>query len=143
MRSGPTALAALAAALLLAPPAAAAEDFKVIVHPQNPAAEIGREELSRLFLKRTTRWPDGTPAEPVDSADEPLRARFAEAVHGKRLAAVRAYWNQQIFSGREVPPLERAGDAEVVAWVREHRGAVGYVSPAADVAGVKILSLKK
>ena len=136
--------AVLAACLCLAAaPPAGAEEFKVVVHPDNPAAEVGREELSRLFLKRTTRWPDGTPAEPVDSADEPLRARFAEAVHGKRLAAVRAFWNQQIFSGRDVPPPERATDAEVVAFVRSHRGGVGYVAASADVAGVKALPVRR
>jgi hypothetical protein len=136
--------AALAACLCLAAAlSAGAEEFKVVVHPDNPATEVGREELSRLLLKRAFRWSDGTPAEPVDSADEALRARFAEAVHGKRLAAVRAYWNQQIFSGRDVPPPERATDAEVVAYVRAHRGGVGYVAAGADTSGVKALPVRK
>jgi hypothetical protein len=143
MRPLAAALAALATALLLAAPAALAEDFKVVVHPDNPAAEIDRQALSRLFLKRTLRWPDGTPAEPVEPAAEPLRARFADAVHGKRLAAVRAWWNQQIFSGRDVPPLEKQGDAEVVAWVRAHRGGVGSVGAGADTAGTKVLPVVK
>jgi hypothetical protein len=135
------ALAALAALLLTR--SAVAEDFKVIVHPQNPAAEIGREELSRLFLKRALRWPDGEAAEPVEPPDDAVRTRFAEQVHGKRLASVRAFWNQQIFSGRDVPPLERSTDAEVVAWVKAHRGAVGYVTAGADVVGVKVLAVTK
>jgi len=134
--------ALLAAALLLAGSPALAQDYQVVVHPQNPAAEVAREELSRLFLKRTQRWPDATPVDPVEPADEGLRARFAEVVHGKRLASLRAWWNQQIFAGREVPPLEKASDAEVVAFVRAHRGAVGYVAAGADLTGVKVLAVR-
>jgi hypothetical protein len=128
----------LAAALLLAAALPArAEDFKVVVHPENPAVELDPAALSQLFLRRTVRWPDGTRVEPVEPASEALQARFAADVHGKRLAAVKAFWNQQIFSGRDVPPVEKTSDAEVVAWVRAHRGGVGYVSAGADVTGVR------
>ena len=135
----------LAAALLLAGPAAAdgLKDLKVVVHPGNPATELDRDALSRLFLKKTLRWPDGVAVQPVEPATSTLRAAFAEQVHGKSLNAVRSYWTQLIFSGRDVPPLERAGDAEVVAFVRATRGAIGYVSASADVTGVKVLPLRR
>ncbi len=134
----------LAAALLLAGPAAAAEprEFKVVVHPANPAAELDRDALSRLFLKKALRWPDGVAVQPVEPADPAVRAAFAEQVHRRSLNAVRSYWTQLIFSGRDVPPLERAGDAEVVAYVRATRGAVGYVSAGAEAAGVKVLPVR-
>jgi hypothetical protein len=55
--------------------------------------------------------------------------------------AVRTYWNQLIFSGRELPPAERRGDAAVVAFVRDTPGGVGYVSTGAEVAGVKVVAV--
>lgn len=134
-------LAALAALLLAAAPAAA-EDFKVVVHPDNPATEVAVGQLSRLFLKKTLRWEDGTAAQPVEPTSVRLRERFALAVHDKSLNAVKAYWNQIIFSGRDVPPLEKAGDGEVLAYVRANRGAVGYVAPGADTTGVKVLPVR-
>jgi ABC-type phosphate transport system substrate-binding protein len=118
---------------------AAAADFKVVVHPDNPLGELTTTELSRLFLKKTLRWPEGRPVQPVEPGTPRLRERFAQAVHGKSLDAVKAYWNQLIFSGRDVPPLEKADDAGVLAYVRANPGAVGYVSPGADTAGVKVL----
>ena len=59
---------------------------------------------------------------------------------GRSVSAVRAYWQQQIFSGRNVPPVERPSDAEVLTFVKEHPNAIGYVSastPAID--GTKTL----
>jgi ABC-type phosphate transport system substrate-binding protein len=132
----------LAAALLVAAlPARAVDGLQVIVHPDVPVATLTRAELSDLFLKKTTRWPDGRAAVPVEPADKALRSRFAEAVHRRSAMAVRTYWNQLIFSGRELPPAEKRGDAAVAAFVRDTPGSVGYVSAAADVAGVKVVTV--
>jgi ABC-type phosphate transport system substrate-binding protein len=142
----PRPLALAVAAALAALPGAApavADDFKVVVHPDNPASELDREALSRLFLKKSLRWPDGVAVEPVEPSALRLREAFAGQIHRKRLGAVRSYWTQVIFSGRDVPPLERAGDAEVLAYVRATRGAVGYVSASADAAGVKVLTVRR
>lgn len=136
----PLLLAALAALALAAAPApAAADDFKVVVHPDNPMGHVAAADLSRLLLKKTLRWPDGRPVQPVEPASQKLREKFAQAIHGKSLNAVKSYWNQLIFSGRDVPPLERPDDAAVVAFVRAEPGAIGYVAPGADTAGVKVL----
>jgi len=126
-----------------AAPAAAGDDFKVVVHADNPASEVGVAALSRLFLKKTLRWEDGTAVQPVVPASPRLQEHFALSVHEKSLNAVKSYWNQAIFSGRDVPPLEKASDAEVLAYVRANRGAVGYVSAVADPAGLKVLPVRR
>ena len=56
-------------------------------------------------------------------------------------AAVKSYWNQQIFSGRDVPPVEKKSDAEVLTFVRSTPGAIGYVSDAAAVDGVRVVTV--
>lgn len=132
--------------LLAALPAAAAPEgdgFRVVVHPSNKAAQaLKRAELSQLFLKKATRWPDGRRVLPVEPADAELREKFAKRVHGKSAMAVKSYWNQQIFAGREVPPPEKRSDAEVTAYVRENPEAIGYVASGADVAGLTVVSPK-
>ncbi len=133
---------AAALALAAAAPAAAEDGFKVIVHPSNTADAIPRAELSRLFFRKIARWPSGAGVLPVEPADARLRERFAERVHGRSLNAVKAYFNQLVFSGRGVPPLERTGDDEIVAYVRQNPGAIGYVSPGAGTAGAKVLAVK-
>ncbi len=132
-------LLALAAAL----PAAAEEPFKLVVHPGNPATSLPRAEVSLLFLKKVTRWPDGKVVQPVEPADERLHERFCREVHGKSPAAVQSYWNQLIFSGREVPPLEKATAEEVLAYVRANPGAIGVVPAGEATPGVKVLALKE
>jgi ABC-type phosphate transport system substrate-binding protein len=132
-------------ALLAAGPAAAEEPgFQVIVHPSNAVQSLTKYELSSLFLKKATSWPGGAavqPVEPPEGAD--ARDRFAAQVLGKSPGAVKSYWNKLIFAGREVPPVEKRSDKEVIAFVRATPGAVGYVSVGAPLAGVKPVKLLK
>jgi hypothetical protein len=56
--------------------------------------------------------------------------------------AVRAYWQQLIFSGRGVPPVELESDEAVVAFVLKYPGAVGYVSGATNIGNAKALRVE-
>ena len=127
-----------------APPSARrAAGFAVVVHAANPAAALPREQVARLFMRKLRRWPGGGPAEPVDLAPgAPARDAFTRAVLGKSVGTVRAYWQQRIFSGAEVPPPEKPDDDAVLAYVRAHPAAVAYVSDAAALpAGVRELAV--
>jgi ABC-type phosphate transport system substrate-binding protein len=134
-------LAALAAGSARgAEPARGSEPhFLVVAHPSVTVGELPRDQLSRLFLKKDTQWPDGATVLPVEPLHPGLREAFARQVHQRSAAAIAAYWNALIFAGRELPPLEKAGDADVLAYVRATPGAIGYVSAGADTAGVRIV----
>jgi hypothetical protein len=114
--------------------------FKIVEHAELRAARLPRSFLVEAFLKKVTRWPDGTPLHPVDlSIGSTVRRRFVERVLGRSIPAIRSYWQQVIFSGRGLPPLEVSGDADVLRYVRRNRGAIGYVSAGAPVEGVRVV----
>lgn len=139
---GSTLLLGLVLAAAVPRPSAPAElPFKVIVHPDVLTARVDRATLSALFLKRSVRWSDGLPAQPVDqSARAPVREAFSQAVHGQPVAAVLRFWSRQISEGRGVPPPVKQTDAEVVEHVASKRGGVGYVAPGAHLPGtVRVL----
>lgn len=121
--------------------------FQVIVHTSNPHSGLTKKEISKLFLKKLTQWEKTNEhVYPVDLLeDSPVRKRFSKEIHGKQVAAIKAYWQQQIFSGREVPPLEKASDKEVLKYVGEKTGAIGYVSKSTDISpyDVKVIEIMK
>lgn len=140
-----TGLCVLFLALLMAlRPAGAAEEFVVIVNAANPVTSVTNGQLSSLFLKKLTQWGGGLPAVPVDlSPESPVRESFSRQVHRKSTPAVKAYWQQMIFSGREVPPAEKSSAREVVAFVTANRGGVGYVPAGTTLgSGVKTVEVK-
>lgn len=129
--------------VLSSPLAAQAQDFTVIVNASNPVSSLPRDDVAKLFLKKTVAWESGKPAAPVElPAAAKAREAFARTVLNKSIAQVKSYWQQQIFSGRDVPPPEKQTESDVVAFVRSNPGAIGYVSKGADIGrGVKALSV--
>jgi ABC-type phosphate transport system substrate-binding protein len=123
--------------------AASGPAFRVVASPGNPSSAVDRRFLAEAFLKKTTRWADGSTIRPVDLNGESLvRQRFSEDVLGRSVVAVKNYWQQIVFSGRDLPPPELDTDDEVVRYVIKHDGAIGYVSGAANVERVKILTVR-
>lgn len=117
--------------------------YRVVVHPENPESFTTREQLSDAFLKKTTRWPRGEALRPVDLRfGSPVREAFSQSILQRSAAAVRNYWQQRIFTGRGVPPPEVGSDADVIRYVQEHVGGIGYVSTAADPTAVKVLTIR-
>ncbi len=121
--------AALAVALVIGGVASGeGQGFAVIVNSANPIETVSRAQLSKIFLKQEAAWPDGQVIVPVDQPeDSSVRAEFSRVVLGRTVAAVKSFWQKQIFSGSAVPPLEKGSNSDVALYVSSFHGAVGYV----------------
>ena len=145
MRSVATAILALSVVVTVAgesPAAAADSTFQVIVHAEMQGKQIPRTVLSSIFLKEAVRWGDGRRVAPVDqSFRSPVRAEFSELVLHKSTDGVQVLWNRKLAKG-VMPPAVKSSDEEVVAYVAETEGAIGYVSLAAALPPtVKVLTI--
>jgi ABC-type phosphate transport system substrate-binding protein len=122
---------------------AQAPSYRVIVHPSNTAATLDRDFVADAFLKKASHWPSGKTIRPVDlDSKSPTRQKFVEGLLKRSIAGVRSYWQQQIFSGRNIPPPELDSDEAVIAFVLKYEGAIGYVSGSASCATVKVVTVK-
>lgn len=120
-----------------------AQGYKVIVNSAVGASDITTAALSKVFLKQSDKLPDGTAVTAVYQAKtSATREAFDKAVLGKTVAGVETFWQQQIFSGKDVPPAVKASDDDVISFVKATPGGIGYVSAGAAVAGVKVLAVK-
>lgn len=119
------------------------DGFVVVVNDQNSVVALPRGRVSRFFLKKALRWDSGVPVQPVDlPSGSPVREAFSRRVLEKSVGSVRAYWQQQIFSGREVPPIEKPTDEAVLEFVRTNPAAIAYVSSSATLPrGVRTIDV--
>jgi hypothetical protein len=119
-----------------------ASAYKVIVNASNATPPLSRLKVGEMFLKKAPRWPDGAAVMPVEqSAKTPMRQRFTLEIYGKQVIAISAYWQQMIFSGKGIPPPEKSTDADVVAYVRDTPGGIGYVWAGADTSSVRVVAV--
>jgi len=130
--------------LCLATTAIAADDsWKLIVNPDNAATSVSGDFVKKAYLKKATEWSDGTAIRPVDlAAKSPVRARFTKDVLKKTPSQLKSFWNQQIFSGKGLPPPAVDSAADVVAYVLANPGAIGYVPATADTGRAKVVEVR-
>ena len=116
--------------------------FRVITHPDNPVTSLSKTQVSKILLKKVSKWDDGRLVQAVDQGGKgPIREAFTKEIHGRSVSSIQRYWQRKIFSGDEVPPPELASDREVVEFVSQNVGAIGYVSSDASLDGVKVVSI--
>lgn len=118
--------------------------YKLVVHVGNPVTALTRDNVTQIFLKKTTTWPNGQPIAPVDQrSDAPSRQSFSMGVLRKDTNEIASYWNQMIFSGRALPPPTKGSDDEVLAYVRTNPNAIGYISGQTPIGeGIKVVRVQ-
>ena len=118
-----------------------AQTYIIIVNKSNAVESLSKKEVSDLFLKKS-KWSDGSVAIPVDLASHSsVRAQFTQEIHGKSVSAIRSYWQQAAFSGTASAPPEKSSDSDVIDFVKNNPGAIGYVSSSANISSVKKLDV--
>jgi ABC-type phosphate transport system substrate-binding protein len=119
-----------------------AADVKVIANPSVAVASVSAEELRGIFLATKTSLSDGARVEPVLEKGGPTHESFLKEYVGKTDAALQNYYRSLVFTGKGSMPKAFGSDAEVAAYVAKTKGAIGYVSDGAGLAGVKVLEVK-
>ena len=127
----------------LAPVPLSAGEIQVVVHEDNPVSSMSKRDLSRLFLKRTTRWSNGSKVEPLNLAEgNPEREIFLSTAHGMDESSHTKYWVKLIFAGRAQPPPDISTPEQLLHLVRNSLKAVGYVAQGTSLPkGVKTVEI--
>jgi TonB family protein len=120
---------------------AAQDGFRIVVNPQNPVSSLSKTQVSKLFLDKGS-WDDGAAVTPVDLLPtSPIREGFSRDVLGVPVPTAIDRSRSAAKAAGANPPPSMASDREVLAFVRLKAGAIGYVSLAADVSGVKVVAV--
>jgi len=115
--------------MLLATVAASAHaEVVVIVSERSPVISLTAEQTAKIFLGKTSRFPDNGAAFPVDQVEgSEVRKEFYEKVVHKNPTQLSAYWARVIFTGNGKPPVELEGNITVRSVVAKNRNAIGYI----------------
>lgn len=115
-------------------------DTSVIVSPSNANASMDKTTVSKIFLGKTKRFPDGTQALPIDQdEDAAARESFNSSILGKSDSQLKSYWSRLIFTGKGTPPKPSGDDAAVKALVAKNPNMIGYIDSSAVDGTVKVV----
>lgn len=133
----------LLAALVISVPSLVFGEVVLIVHPDNPNSSISKSDCARLFLGRTKKFPDGSAAVAFNlAADTAPRVEFDQQYLDKSPSQIKAFWSNQLFTGKGVPPEELADSAAAIARVSSDSSAIAYIDASAANGSVKVISVE-
>jgi ABC-type phosphate transport system substrate-binding protein len=136
-RVGWCALLGLALSLAARPVAA---DVVAVVSSASALTTLSKAQVADIFLGKVSRFPDGTPALPIDHAEgSPERDEFYVTYAGKSPAQVKSHWAKIIFTGRGQPPKAASNDSEIRKLIAANPRAISYVERSAVDSSVKVL----
>ncbi len=119
---------------------AATADVVAVVSAKSPVTALSKDQATDIFLGRTTQFPNGETAVPIDQAEgSAARDEFYARVVGKSAAQIRAYWAKIIFTGRGQPPKEVPGSNDVKKQIVDNPHAIGYIDRSLVDASVRVV----
>lgn len=112
----------------------------VVVSPKSPVTTMTADQVSAIFLGKSSTLPTGGTAVPTDLPDSaPAHDLFYTKVTGKSSAQVKAAWSRLVFSGKATPPKELGSAADVKKFVASNPDAIGYIEKSAVDSSVKVV----
>jgi ABC-type phosphate transport system substrate-binding protein len=132
-----------AVAMLVAGPALRAEEVAV-VSAKSTVTTLSTSQLADIFLGKTTRFPDGSQAVPIDQSEgTQAHDEFYARITGKSAAQLKAYWSKIIFTGRGQPPKAVASSSETKKLVAANPNSIGYIEPSLVDGTVKVVTVTR
>ncbi len=118
-----------------------AADFKVIANESVSDNSISKDALSAIYMGSSTTWPSGKSVKACQLKNgTAVTKAFLKSV-GIRPKSFKRHWRKMLFSGNGVPPAVLGSDAEMLEFVQNNEGSVGFVSAGAEVSGVKEITV--
>lgn len=134
----------LIASLLLGVAVGANAQIAVVVAQESSISTLSKQDVSRIFLSKTSRLPDGNKALTVEPSATRYQEEFYAGISGKNSAQLKAYWATMIFTGKGQPPRQFETSEDVLRYIQEHPNAIGYVPlELANLPAVKIVLVLK
>ena len=101
---------------------------------------IDRASLQRIYTGKMVEL-NGLRVTPVDlPPGDVLRQRFLELYLGQDEDTYIGYWTVRRYVGKGTPPRELDDPKAVIQYVRQTRGAIGYVDESDLESGLNVLS---
>jgi ABC-type phosphate transport system substrate-binding protein len=123
------------------PVIASADDLIVIGNRSVPVSTLTSREIKMVYLGKMKVWSNGLKVVCARLEDKKTSKRFLKHYVKKNPRMFKKFWKKQIFTGGGKPPKKFKREKDLVKYVSETKGAVGYISSQSYTDSVKMLSV--
>jgi len=100
----------------------------IITHPDVKEIGLSKTKLAKIYLGKLKKYSNGQRIKPVDlPKNSKEHIKFYKTVVKKSNSAVNRYWSKLKYTGKGKPPKELETAHDVMEWVANNEGAIGYI----------------
>lgn len=116
------------------------EPLVVIVSSQQGVVTLDLQQIEDLFLGRSTAFPDGSAAIPLDHTENSeLWHQFYQDLLGRSAAQIRSHWARQVFTGRGRPPQTANSAEDVLKMIQQDARIISYIKASSVTDDIKVV----
>lgn len=116
------------------------ESLVVVVSSKQSIAALNPHQIENLFMGLSSVFPDGSPAIPVDHAENSaIWQQFYRDVLGRSAAQIRSHWARQVFTGRGRPPRTVNSYGELLELMAEDTRIISYIYARSLTPDIKVV----
>lgn len=122
-------------------PLSQAGDILIIANKEVSASALSKDEIRSIFLGEKIRW-DNDQKMIFVILKTKEHDDFLKAYIGNTAAQYLNYWKKMVFTGKSKSPKAFDSPEQLLDYVAETQGSVGYIPSEAYNEKVKIISVK-
>jgi ABC-type phosphate transport system substrate-binding protein len=103
---------------------------------------LDKRELKNIFLGRKTIWSDNKKIVFITQEDQAISQRFLKEYINMTPDQMLEYWKEKVFTGQGTPPRSFPSNGEIIQYISQTPGAIGYVSSREGLDNVKIIMIE-
>ncbi len=106
--------------------------------------QLNKIDIKKIFIGKIVTWSDGQPIKVVTlkkSDTSGIHKEFVKSYIRKTPSQFRSYWKKQVFTGKASSPKSLKSQQDLISYVSETDGAIGYISSNIKPEGVKIIKI--
>ena len=112
----------------------------IIANKSVPQESIDKKDVQKIFLGKMVKWPDNSSIY-FGTCKTDAHQEFLKLYLHRSSSQFRNYWRKMVFTGKGRKPKAFQSDEELVRFVSETKGAIGYVSAEAELKNVKTIGV--
>ncbi len=119
-----------------------AEDVVVIVHKDSSINEVSSGDLKKAFLGKKKKIASDEKLTVTTLKSGEAHESFLKSYVKKSPSQFSTFWKQAIFTGQGLPPKSFDSEEDLVKFVSENKGAIGYIKVSTPHDSVKVVTIK-
>jgi ABC-type phosphate transport system substrate-binding protein len=116
-------------------------EVRIAVNASSPLTVIQKSTLTKIYLNGKSRWDQGGTITPCILKYGPAHEEFLSKYISKSPHQFRTFWKKQVFTGKGSMPKEFSSENELLSYIANHPGSIGYISDAETSEQIKILTI--